>query len=279
LLIDPGIRSYERSDIERYRQTSYHNTVCIDSINQPRTPGKTDKWFSNSALDYVSGILTGYRKLSHRRSILFIKPDYWFVRDSITGSGTHTYDQNWHFAEDAKFSLDTRKKRIRTNYDTDGNILIALLNPTKVDCKPFDFFIATKRMTGAATNTPSKGFGYSIKGAPPATFDTLLYPYPGSRPPSISTEFLKPDSESPGMIAFKVTAGSKTDYIFIAQPGSALAAFADDNIRINAEILLIRTSNDKPYSVAGKNIREVIFRGETLFRQKEPAPDLCLDLK
>ncbi|MHC4312758.1 MAG: heparinase II/III family protein [Planctomycetota bacterium] len=279
LLIDPGIRSYERADIERYRQTSYHNTVCIDSLNQPRTPGKTDKWFSNSALDYVSGVFTGYQNVSHRRSILFIKPDYWFVRDHLTGSGTHTYDQNWHFAEDAKVSLDTRKKRIRTNYDVDGNILIAPLNPATVDCKPFDFFIATKRMTGEATNTPSKGFGYSIKGAPPAAFDTLLYPYQGSRPPSISTEFLTPDSQSPGMTAFKVTAGSKTDYFFIAQTIPTRAAFPDDNISIDAEILLIRTANGKPCSVAGKNIRKVIFRGETLFRQKEPAPDLHLDLK
>lgn len=279
LLIDPGIRSYERADIQRYLQTSYHNTVCIDSLNQPRTPGKTDKWFSNDALDYVSGVFTGYQNVSHRRSIIFIKPDYWFVRDHLTGSGTHTYDQNWHFAHDAKVSLDARTKRIHTNYDADGNILIAPLNPATVDCKSFDFFIATKRMTGAATNTPSKGFRFSIKAAPPAAFDTLLYPYPGSRSPSISTEFLKPDSQSPDMIAFKVTAGSKTDYIFIAQTGPARAGFADDNISINAEVLLIRTSNGKPCSVAGKNIRKVLFRGETLFRQKEPAPDLCLDLK
>ncbi|MHC4694088.1 MAG: heparinase II/III family protein [Planctomycetota bacterium] len=277
LLIDPGIRSYESADVQRYRQTSYHNTVCIDNNNQPRTPGKTDKWFSNSAIDYVSGILTGYRKLSHRRTILFIKPDYWFVRDSITGPGNHTYDQNFHFAADAK--VDSKKKRIRTNYDTGGNILIAPLNPDSVDCKPFDFFIAKERMTGQATNIPSKGFRFTITGAPPRTFDTLLYPYPGSRPPSISTEFLTSDSQSPDMTAFKVTTGSKTDYIFIAQSDPAQATFADDNIKIDAEILLIRTSNDKACSVAGKNVRQVIFRAETLFQQNKSAPDLCLDLK
>ena len=277
LLIDPGIRSYESDDVRRYRQTSYHNTVCIDNSNQPHTSGKTDKWFSNSALDYVSAVFTGYPNLSHRRTILFIKPDYWFVRDSITGSGTHTYDQNWHFAPDAK--VISREKHILTNYDTGGNILIAPLNPASVDCKPFDFFIANERMTGRISNTLSEGYRYSITGTPPATFDTLLYPYPGPHQHSVSTEFLTPDSQSPGLIAFKITAGSKTDYIFISQTTPAQASFAEDNIKIDTEILLIRTSNGKPRSVAGKNVRNVIFRGETLFKQNKSAPHLCLDLK
>jgi len=279
LLIDPGIRSYERDDVQRYLQTSYHNTVCIDNRNQPRTPGKTDKWFSNHALDYVSAIFTGYQNVSHRRSILFIKPDYWFVRDHITGSGAHTYDQSWHFAADADPAAGTRSKRIRTNYDGGGNILIIPVNPTAFDCEPFDFFIASKRMTSGKINTPAKGFRYSTTGTPPKTFDTLLYPYLGSRPPSVSTEFLTPDSESPDMIAFKVTADRKTDYIFIAQTSPAQACFADGNIKIEAEILLIRALKGRAYSLAGKSVRKAVLFGETLFQRNESAMDICLDLK
>ncbi|MBW8040553.1 MAG: hypothetical protein FVQ85_11185 [Planctomycetes bacterium] len=279
LLIDPGIRSYERADIQRYLQTSYHNTVCIDKRNQPRTTGKTDKWFSNNALDYVSAVFSGYPNISHRRSILFIKPDYWFVRDRITGSGNHTYDQNWHFAQDAVPSVDTRSKCIRTNYDVGGNILIIPLNQATIDCKPFDFFIAAKRMINGKTNTPAKGFRFLTTGAPPQTFDILLYPYLKSHSPSISTELLTPDSESPDIIAFKVTSNKNTDYFFIAEKGPAKASFDESNISFNAEILLLRTTSGKPYSVAGINISEVVFFGETLFHQKNPTADLCLDLK
>ncbi|MDH4238206.1 MAG: hypothetical protein OEW48_01450 [Phycisphaerae bacterium] len=49
--------------------------------------------------------------------------------------------------------------------------------------------------------------------------------------------------------------------------------------KIDAEILLIRTSKGRPCAVAGKNVRKVLFQGETLFRQKDHAPDLSLDMK
>jgi hypothetical protein len=81
------------------------------------------------------------------------------------------------------------------------------------------------------------------------------------------------------MTAFKVTANSKTDYIFISQTTPVQTSLADENIKIDAEFLLIRTSNGKPRSVAGKNVRKVIFLGETLFKQNKSAPDLYLDLK
>lgn len=279
LLIDPGIRSYEHADVQRYLQTSYHNTVCIDNSDQPRTPGKTDKWFSSDALDYVSGVFKGYPNVSHRRSILFIKPDYWLVRDHITGYGKHSYHQNWHFAADAGPTTNNRSKQIRTNYDKAGNILIIPVNPTEYDCESFDFFIAKERMTAGTTNIPAKGFRYSATGKPPKTFDTLLYPYQDSLPPSISTELLTPDSESPNMIGLKVSTNKNTDYIFIAETGPANARFANGDIQINAEILLIRTSNGKACSLAGKNVRKVTFFGKTLLDRNKPALDLCLELK
>lgn len=279
LLIDPGIRSYERADVERYLQTAYHNTVCIDGGNQPRRAGKTDKWFSNPAMDYVSGVFNGYQGLTHRRTILFVKPDYWFVRDHITGKGEHTCDQNWHFAADAGPSVDTETKRIRTNYEQGGNISIIPVNAKAFDCEPFDFFIATKRMTRAKGNTPARGFRYSTSGAVPKTFDVLLYPYPGPGSPSIATEILAGESISGDMTGLKVTVGRNIDYIFIARNGPAEAAFDNGKIRIDAEILLVRTSDGKLCLVAGNNVSEVVFAGETVFSQREPAVDVCLELK
>lgn len=279
LLIDPGIRSYERADVQRYLQTSYHNTVCIDNRNQPRTAGKTDKWFSNPAMDYVSGIFTGYPGVSHRRSIFFIKPDYWLIRDHITGSGDHTYDQNWHFAVDAGPAVDTRTKTINTGYGSGGNILIMPVGQVTFNCEPFDFFVATKRMTSDKTNTSAKGFRYSASGKPPKTFDVLLYPYVARRSPSVSTKLLAGDSESGKMAALKVTAGKKSDYIFISPAGPTQGSFADGDIRIDAGILLIRTSSGKARLVAGRNVRKVVFDGEALVRKDEPVADLYLDLK
>ena len=279
LLIDPGIRSYERSDVQRYLQTSYHNTVCIDSRNQPRAPGKTDKWFSNPALDYVSGIFTGYPNVSHRRSILFVRPDYWLVRDHITGSGDHTYDQNWHFAAGAEPTVVPQTKRIHTNHETGGNILIVPVQHSDIECEPFGFFIATKRMTGEKANISAKGFRYSTSGFPPIAFNVLLYPYLANSSPLILIESLTGDCESGDTIGLKITTNKDTDYIFIAQNGPSQASFAGGEIQTDAEILLIRTSSGKAHLVAGRNVRKAALYGQTLFHEDRPIPDLCLALK
>jgi hypothetical protein len=153
------------------------------------------------------------------------------------------------------------------------------VGPAMFDCEPFDFFIATKRMTSGKSNAPAKGFRYSASGTPPKTFDVLLYPYVARRSPSVSTQLLADDLESCRMTGMKVTAGRKSDYIFIAPAGPAQASFADGGIRIDAEILLVRTSSGKARLVAGSNVRKVVFNGEALVRKDEPVTDLYLDLK
>ena len=81
------------------------------------------------------------------------------------------------------------------------------------------------------------------------------------------------------MTGLKVTAGTKSDYIFIAPAGAAQASFDGGDIQIYAEILLIRTPSDQIRFVAGRNVRKVVFKGEALFQKDEPVPDLYLDLK
>lgn len=279
LLIDPGIRSYERADVERYLQTSYHNTVCIDRRNQPRTPGESDKWFSNAGLDYVSGIFGGYPDVSHRRSIVFIKPDYWLVRDDISGLGDHRYDQNWLFPVDAKPTVDTQTKGIRTHYRLGGNMLIMPVAPTKFDCEAFDFFVATKRMAGEKGNTAAKGFRYSGSGAPPRTFDVLLYPYVAPLTLPISAERLVHDCESSKMTGLKITVGKKSDYIFFNPTDVVQTSFAGSDLQIDGEILLIRTLGGRVRLLAGKNARRVVFNGELLLQREEPILDLLVDLR
>jgi len=279
LLIDPGIRSYERADVQRYLQTAYHNTVCIDRHNQPRVSGKSDGWFSNPALDYVSGIFIGYPDISHRRSIVFIKPNYWIVRDRITGSGDHTYDQNWHFPVDAKPVVDNQTAGIRTQYEEGGNILIAPVGPAAFDCEPFDFFVATKRMTGGKSDTAAKGFRYSTSGTPPKMFDVLLYPYVASLALPISAERLTSDSDPSKMTGTKVTVGTKSDYIFVTPSDPAQASFARGDIQIAAQILLIRTSTGRACFLAGKDVRKVVFNGKVLLQREEPILDLFVDLR
>ncbi|MBN2269598.1 MAG: heparinase II/III family protein [Sedimentisphaerales bacterium] len=219
LLIDPGIRSYEHTDIERYTHTAYHNTVCIDGQNQPRISGKTEKWISDAAFDYVCGTYAGYEGLIHRRSVLFVKPRYWVVHDGILGSGRHTCEQNWHFAPDAGVTVEAETESVRTNYPQGGNLLIVPADTGNLDVSDFDFLVATQRMAGSEGGTESRGARYRLEGSLPAMFDVVLYPYTSGEAPAVA---IKKDRtmQDTAATCLQVRIGSRTDYICLPNDGS-----------------------------------------------------------
>jgi len=232
LLIDPGIRSYEHADIERYTHTAYHNTVCIDGQNQPQAPGKTEKWITNAAFDYVCGTYAGYEGLTHRRSVLFVKPRYWVVHDRIDGSGPHTYEQNWHFAPDAGITIDAQAKTIRTNCPQGGNLLIVPADAGNLVVSDFDFLVATERMAGSEAGAESKGAIYRIEGSPTATFDVVLYPYTGGDVPTIAVEKSQAAQDS-AATCLQVRIGSRIDYICL--PGDESGEVSVRSEKVAAE--------------------------------------------
>ena len=191
----------------------------------------------------------------------------------------HTYDQNWHFPADADPVVDGRTKRARTAYDSGGNILVAPLEPEGFECQPFDFFIAEKRMEGGKGDVSAKGLRYSVSRAPPVIFNTLLYPYQGAEPPSMSARLLEMARESSKMVALEVTAGRKVDYVFFSQNGPAEARFDGGRIQVDAEILVVRTLGGKAYSVGGKDVRRAVFLGQPLCDHDARVADMCLELK
>ena len=274
LLIDPGIRSYEREDVERYLRTDYHNTVCIDRTDQPHTPGRTDLWFANDAIDCIAATFTGYPGLAHQRIVLFVKPGYWLVSDRIAGSGRHTYDQNWHFAADAAPSGDGKTGRIRTHYPDGANLLIVPADPQAAACEPFEFFIAARRMASTQDNIPAVGYRYHLSGEPPVVFDTLLYPWSGADVPSVSIARMEPDAAATAL-AVKVTTPTHTDYVFVSQTGPARVSFAAEGLAVDAEILLLRTQDGKPVRLDGRNIRRVTLAGQLLYDQARSASGSC----
>jgi hypothetical protein len=113
LVIDPGSYTYNgAADWHRYfRETAAHNTVVVDGESQAEFAGRLrwaraptvtgEKWLTTELLDYVAGSHDGYTRLPqpviHRRSLLFLKADYWIIRDELTGEGEHTLDRFFHF--------------------------------------------------------------------------------------------------------------------------------------------------------------------------------------
>lgn len=117
LLVDPGTYAYTGSRELRdyFRSAEAHNTLTLDgeSSSIPAGPftwrrvarATARAWMSHERFDYFAGEHDGYLRLPaparHSRSVLFLKGDYWIVRDRVETEGAHRYDLRFHFAPDA----------------------------------------------------------------------------------------------------------------------------------------------------------------------------------
>lgn len=138
LLVDPGTFAYTGSAEMRdyFRSSAAHNALTIDGESSSASAGpfswkhiassSVKKWVSRQRFDYFSGEHDGYTRLSsparHERSVLFIKNDYWIVRDRVETSGTHHYDLNFHLAPDA--NVATRNEEAHTQKNRPGTVRI-----------------------------------------------------------------------------------------------------------------------------------------------------------
>ncbi len=123
LLVDPGTYTYTGSMEMRdhFRRSAAHNTLTIDGESSS-VPGagafkwetaaqaKTNRWTSENRFDLFEGTHDGYTRLvqpaTHLRKLLFLKNDYWIMRDRIEGAGAHRCDLHFHFAADAAPEVD-----------------------------------------------------------------------------------------------------------------------------------------------------------------------------
>jgi len=114
LLVDVGSYAYERSKMRSYVVGPYaHNIVFVDGKAQHRRgqrqtnvnaqPQQTP-WYTTDAVDYCEGVYEdGFggdldRTVTHKRQILFVKPEYWIVLDTLTAGddAAHDYQALFH---------------------------------------------------------------------------------------------------------------------------------------------------------------------------------------
>lgn len=122
LLVDPGTYSYHASKAMRdlFRSTAAHNTVTIDNLSSSE-PGGIFRWktraetkqvssVTDERFDFFEGSLDGYESIAngakHTRSILFLKNDYWVIRDLVQTRGVHEHELNFHYAVNRKIEAD-----------------------------------------------------------------------------------------------------------------------------------------------------------------------------
>ncbi len=134
MLVDPGTYTYTGSKEMRdwFRGSTAHNTLTIDgkSSSAPAGPFSWQTvagcaplaWLSQKRFDYVAGAHDGYSRLSnpaaHWRDILFLKSDYWVMRDRVESAGYHYLEFWFNFAV-AIGPLHTKNDSVQVISDND----------------------------------------------------------------------------------------------------------------------------------------------------------------
>ena len=138
LLVDPGTYTYHKSKELRdsFRSSLAHNTLSVDEKSssqfgskfswETRADARLNSWVTQDRFDFFEGSHDGYKQLEnspveHTRSILFLKNDYWIMRDFVNTSGKHSYQQNFHFDEKTNPVLENGDKNPKRVYEIDEN--------------------------------------------------------------------------------------------------------------------------------------------------------------
>jgi hypothetical protein len=123
MLVDSGTYTYHRSKELRdfFRSSAAHNTLTINDLSSSETGGKfswetraevdVKSWISEDRFDFFEGSHNGYKNLEFSpaeltRSVLFLKNDYWIMRDFVKTVGEHDYQQNFHFNSKTNPSIE-----------------------------------------------------------------------------------------------------------------------------------------------------------------------------
>jgi hypothetical protein len=219
LLFDPGTYSYDHSDWRRFTiDTDSHSTITVDGRQQHRPPNPVpvvepmrNPWITTPLFDYAAGTYDqGYQQsvydstreyhpekwvgpldksVSHTRRVLFLRPYYALVLDTLDGTGDHLFEA--HFQMDATSArVDPATQAIFSQRPGDEQLALYSLDRDHLQA---DVVQGQKDpllgwLPGKQQATPAARL--RKQQAAPAIFATFLYPYQGEAAPAFAAQLL-----------------------------------------------------------------------------------------
>lgn len=210
LLFEPGTYAYDQSDWRRFTiNTPSHSTIIVDDKWQhegknlpPVSQPTGNPWVTTPLFDYVAGTYAaGYqantyrprpfypetwkgtpdKSVSHTRRVLFLRPYYALVLDTLDGSGNHTFDA--HFQMDAPAARLDPVTHAAFSQNISGAQLA--LYPLENENLAVDIVQGQQKpLLGwmPSEHRPIPTIRFEKKQAAPAIFATFLYPFQENAP-------------------------------------------------------------------------------------------------
>ena len=292
LLVDPGTSVYNAAPQWRgfFRSTRAHNTVVVDGRDQSEQAG-TFQWrtraearvcahFDLGGLEYLEGVHNGYERLpnpvSHKRRLLFCKPEYWIVLDEFSGAGSHTFDFNYHFSP--RLTLDLRDVHgIQESRDgapdypveilargEESGLLLFLDATSPLSAKLINGQTAPEQgwvSTRYGSKEPAGVLCATAECSPPLVAATILVPLRNNGD-NFATPAIRRESVSGSALSCSITSGGRTDLLMV--PATA-AMIEIVGLKLQGELFWLHLSNGAPRRLLGIGVRSAAQGENILF--------------
>jgi hypothetical protein len=279
LLTDSGGYCYHAAPVWRdyFRSTRAHNTVVVDGQDQSeligrrsvRDPARANllQWFTTPLADWAAAEHDGYTRLSspvtHRRRILFVKPHYWLLLDSLLGDGEHRLDWHFHLPPGASWNTtpDNGAAHIAVGEAGLSNIpnQLAGLRTHVIDgqISPPQGWVSFE----SGEKTPASNLVFTKEGPLPVHLPIALVPYPSDQSLSIGLRVLTVDAHR---ITLSLNTPFACDYIGVALQDSA-APIQVPPFEAEAQVLLVRHLKGQPPVALAIGTREITVAGRQIW--------------
>jgi uncharacterized heparinase superfamily protein len=279
LLTDSGGYSYHAAPEWRnyFRSSRAHNTVVVDDQNQSELIGKRLvhnparakllQWLTTPLADWAVAEHDGYTRLSspvtHRRRILFVKPHYWLLLDSLLGDGRHRLDWHFHLPPGACWSAAPEDGVVRAAADGVGLSIAASwssgLSAQVVEgqvCPPQGWVSLE-----SGERLPAPHLVFTREGDLPAHVPIALVPHPSDQAVFASLRALSVDAH---WIALALDTSDTRDDVGIALQDSPILLQVSP-FEAEAQVLLVRHTKNQPSVALAIGAREISVAGRRIW--------------
>lgn len=170
LLIDRGMMNYDNPMQNSYfRRSKAHSVVVLDEKDQPlKSNPELLSWNIDDDFEFASAIVNGKQGVSHQRSVLFMKPDYWIVADHLSGKGE---PQLTRLFQIPKVEMGSEGHSAFTKYPDGDNLWISSTDDAIPEIR--EGYLSHRGNDTISTPTVA----FVREGGLPASFGTVLLPF------------------------------------------------------------------------------------------------------
>lgn len=255
LLIDPGRTTYGTPLMAELSRPQSHNVLLVEGHDRMNHAEPTiHRWETGPVWDVADAEYSAlYPGVAHRRVVLFVRPDYYWVFDRAIAHSPVSMGVNyWLVPPDV--TVDRQVAMVHTNDPAGANVLLHVASRHAIRITDRH---GTLDKGGIRDDIPVVTFWND--GVARADFATLLLPFPGAV--DAAGHVTSTTSSDEGNICMITRSGGTDIVAYHWAPTRASAG----NVEIEAQAGLVRLDTaGQPLAVALVLGRAVVLRGETI---------------